>query len=358
MVQVLGALLDGKTMSATWGTNVVNERWLVKMSSPLNDVSDVQSQLPAYGATAEPTFTIGISYHPKLTNLKLKSLNSLSPSPEGQPYWIVDVTYETPQWMKEASGPDKRLDANGNPIIRPWDEPPTWSSSTRTVRQTNFKDASGNLLVHANDLPLTEGIEAEIQLEVHQFTWNVPYDTFNYTTDVRPFQYRVNSNTLYGSPAGFVLLETLTASEAYRSTTVSVPDGVTPPAQILFHYITLNATFVIDAYGNARGISYFAEQQRRVSMHTAQKVAIPLTVPQAYGYAPIPVNARGDFAEAPWPLLSATAATTRGLPFGAAAPYTEMGSLDPLADFHYIDTGLPLTANLTGFVNTHGLVIP
>ena len=372
MVQILGRLLDGSSMSAEWGSNTLSERWLVKMDSPLNNIADVQAQLPAYGAAAEPTFTIGISYHPQFVNLKLKSLNSLSPSPEGQPYWIVDVTYETGQWLNQQLGgpgggqredqgkgnlgPKKKFDENGNPIKTPWEEPPTWSASTRIVRGTTFHDKDRDLLRHANGMPLTEGMDYEITLEVHNFTWNVRYDTFNYSTFVRPYINKVNDDDCYGKDPGYVLLETLTATENFRLQTVSYPDGETPPAEVNFHFITLNATFVIDTRPPGPGkFSWFREQYRRVSMSTQQAVFGPLGV---LGYAPIPVNGRGDFAESPWPLLSLSAATARGKPFGAAVPYNELGTLNPTNGYHYIDAEYPETANLDNFVANHKLTIP
>lgn len=369
MVQILGRLLDGSSMSAEWGSNTLGERWLVKMDSPLNNIADVQAQLPAYGAAAEPTFTIGISYHPQFVNLKLKSLNSLSPHPEGQPYWIVDVTYETAQWLmqqlsngpredqgKGNLGPKKKIDANGNPIQYPWDEPPTWSASTRTVRQTLFYDANNNLLLHANMYPLTEGIEGELELEVHQFTWNVPYSTFNYNTVVRPFRNKINDAVCFGKNATYVHCEGITATENYRTSTVSVPDGETPAAEVEHHFITLNATFVIDPSPVFTGsLSHFRQNYRRVSMHTQQVREI---VNGNYKYGPIAVNGRGDFAEAPWPLMSAAFAAARGLPFGHAVLPEDLPLADPTTDFHYIDALYPRSANLTSFAATHGLVIP
>jgi hypothetical protein len=356
-------------MSAEWGTNTITERWLVKMDSPLQTVADVQEQLPAYGATAEPTFTIGISYHPRYVNLKLKSLNSLTPHPEGQPFWIVDVTYETGQWLinqlgngpqedqgRGNLGPKKKFDEDGVPIKLPWQEPPTWSGNTRTVRGTTFHDADGNLLRHANGMPVTEGMQYEIVLEVHQFTWNIEYETFNYANMVRPYINKVNEDTCYGRPEGYVLLETLTATENFRTQTVSFPDGETPPQEVDYHFVTLNATFVIDRRPVFAGrFSWFREQYRRVSMNTQQSVLGAFAI---FGYAPIPVNARGDFAETPWPLLSADAAAARGKIFGSAVPYDEMGDIDPIQDFHYIDALYPETANLDNFVNNHKLVIP
>ena len=369
MVQILGSLLDGTSMSAEWGTNTITERWLVKMDSPFDDVADVQSQLPMYGATAEPTFTIGISYHPRYVNLKLKSLNSLTPHPEGQPFWIVDVTYETAQWLMQELGnnpredqgrgnlgPKKKIDNGGNPIIYPWDEPPTWSTSTQTVRQTLFHDANGDILLHANMLPITEGMEGELELEVHQFTWNVPYDTFTYSTQVRPYLHKVNSTTCFGKDPTYVYCEKITCTENFRVSTVGVPDGETPQSEAQYHFVTLNATFIIDPSPVfADHYSYFREKYRRVSMHTQQVREI---VGGQYKYGPIAVNGRGDFAESPWPLLSQAKATALSLPFGHAILPEDLQIADPKTDFHFIDALLPRSANLASFVSTHGLVIP
>jgi hypothetical protein len=369
MVQILGRLLDGTGMSAEWGSNTLTERYLVRMESPLDTVADVQAELPAYGATSEPTFTIGVSHHPEFVNLKLKSLNSLAPAPQGQPYWIVDVTYETAQWLtqqlsngpredqgKGNLGPKKKIDASGNPILYPWDEPPTWSASTRSVKQPLYKDASGNLLLHANKLPLTEGIEGNLELEVHQFTWNVPYSTFDYDTGVRPYRDKVNNSECFGKNAGYVYCEGITATENYRTQSISVPDGETPATDVQHHFVTLNATFVIDPSPTFAGsFSHFRQNYRRVSMHTQQVREI---VGGVYKYGPIAVNGKGDYAEAPWPLLSQAAATTAGLPFGHAVLPEALPTANPLTDFHYIDALYPRSADLASFVSTHGLVIP
>jgi len=258
-------------------------------------------------------------------------------------------------------GPKKKIDNNGNPIKYPWHEPPTWSTSTQTVRQPLFRDANGELLRHANMMPLTDGMEGELELEVHQFTWNVEYATFDYQFDVRPFLHKVNDNWCFFKWKSYVYCDKITCTENYRVQTISMPDGESPSGEVEHHFITMNATFLIDpspyviSSGEAKPLSYFREKYRRVSMGTQQAIFGPMSI---LGYGPIPVNGRGDFAEAPWPFLSLDAATTRGKPFGAAVPYDELGSIDPSEDYHFIDALLPRSADLTSFVTKHKLVIP
>jgi hypothetical protein len=370
---ILGRKLESQNFTATWGVNTCTEEWLVEMDSPLEDQATVALYLPAYGQT-EPTFTIGRSPHPSRPDLVLKSCDGIREAPDGRPFWVVSVTYETPQFMNEGNlsfpredqgkgniARKKRIDpATNDSIIEPWNEPPTWSSSTRTVQVTRYHDANNVLLRHANGLPLTEGIQSEIILEVHQFTWNVRYSTFTYTTKVRPFINKLNSTTCFGRPPGYVLCESITCTENYRDATVPTPDGQSTTIQT-YHFVTLNATFVIDrrqAFANS--FSYFREAYRRVSMHTVERILLPNPVTGIVEatYLPININARGDVAEAPWPLLSSTKAAALGKQLGQAVPYAIMDTIDPLTDFHYIDLLLPESADLEDFRDDNDLVIP
>lgn len=370
LVSIHGSLLPSQNFQATFGVNSIQEELLIEMSSPLERQTDVVNALPVFGQTSLWTFTIGVSTHPYRTDLILKSCDGVREAPDGRPFWIVSVTYETGQWLNESSYPGedrgrgnverkKKLDEtdpnNPVPIDSPYDEPPTWSSSTEVVRITRFKDVQGNLLVHANGLPITDGIDAELILESHSFTWNVPYSGFNYSTEVRPYLYKISNDTTFGFPAGFVYLKSVGCTENYRE--VNIPGTNGQPAQhSVFRFITLNATFLIDPRGATLppgSKSYFQEQYRRVSMHTMERLTFPVVT-----YGPIVINNRGDFAEAPWPLLSLTKAIALGLAFGRAVPYDKMDSVDPATDFHFIETGLPESAALDTFRAKHKLVIP
>lgn len=360
---ILGRKLESQNFTATWGVNTCTEEWLVEMDSPLEDQATVALYLPAYGQT-EPTFTIGYSPHPSRSDLVLKSCDGIREAPDGRPFWIVSVTYESPQFMNELIpredqgrgnvGKKKRVDNNGDSIIAPWDEPPTWSSSTRTVNVTRYHDSVGRLLRHANGLPLTEGVNVELLLEVHQFTWNVPYAGFNYATKVRPYINTLSYTDVFNLVPYRVLCETISCTENYRDVSVPTPDGQSQTTTT-FHFVTLNATFVIDRnfnFENPR--SYFQERYRFVSMSTVEKIVFAL-VPT---YLPITINARGDVAQAPWPLLSAAKAAALGKQFGEAVPYSIMDAVDPLTDFHFIDLGFPLNSDLGQFAADNKLVIP
>jgi hypothetical protein len=336
----------------------------------LEDIVEVQAALPAYdfGTTSEPTFTFGLSYHPDRTDLILKSVTNLREHPEsGRPFWLIDLVYETGQWLNdifpgENVGPgnigyQRRLKDNvgtaSTPrelIEIPWLEPPTWNSSTRRVKMTRYKDAVGNTLRHANYLPLTEGIDIDMDLEVHTFTWNVRYDTFDYYVDVSRYIGKINDSVVINLKAAeykHVLLESCTCTENYRQSRVVMPNGQAPGGLGQpYHFITLTATFVIDrrsAVDSPEG--YFREANRRVSMHTLERSPV-----QGGGFAltPIPVNERGDVAQSPWPLA----------PSGIGVPYDLLDSVDPDTDYAIIDPELPSTADLEDFVTTHGLIIP
>lgn len=347
-----GFLLQDQSMSASWGTQTVRETCLIKMSSPLEDVIDVQNALPAYGSGPEPTFTIGLSYHPDRTDLILKEAPSVKEHPAGRPYWLVELIYETATWL-DKTPPDQdqgrgRVGRNrrysGSVAIKyPWDEPPTWSGGSRSVRATVFQDSSGDRLLHSNGLPLMEGIDVEIELEEHQFTWNVAYDTFSYSADIAPYVGKINGASTFGVATKNVLLQTCTATENYRTQNIAIADGEgNGGATATHHYITINATFLIDRRGTTHG--YFREANRRVSMHTLQKV----TVLGIDMYVPIAINDRGDVAQSPWPLTL----------LGQGYPYATLPAANPETDFFIIDPLYPKTAALHTFVSNNGLAIP
>lgn len=368
LTAIHGSLLDSQNFQATYGVNTIQEELLIEMSSPLESQTDVVSELPVIGQAGDWTFTIGLSPHPKRTDLVLKSCDGVREAPNGRPFWIISLTYETPQWLNDVYpgedrgrgnlGRKKKIDNNNKPIVYPWDEPPTWSSSIRTVRLTRFHDKQGNLLRHANGLPLTDGIDTELILEAHSFTWNVAYSGFSYATKIRPYLYKVNSSSAFNRSSGFVFFDSVSCTENYRDVTIPGTDDQ-PATYHTHHFFTINATFLIDtrsSSGNAK--SYFEEQYRRVSMHTMQKTVFAGVPSPTVTYYPIIINDRGDFAEAPWPLLSQAKATALGKSFGEAVPYGIMDSVDPITDFHFIDPGLPETAALHTFIADNKLVIP
>lgn len=355
---IQGILLPSENMTASWGVNTLTCDWLVKMDSPLETANDVQFYLPSFGQQSEPTFTIGLSHYPNRPDLLLKQANGVREHESGRPWWLVSVTYETGQWLRDLfPGEDQgrgnvgrgKKFSGGNIIKYPWSEPPTWSSSTRTVTATVFQDASGNALKHANGLPILEGIQVPLDLEVHTFTWNVPYNTFNYD-NYSGLIGTINSsqvNNWKNAEAKHALCESITATENYREVTLALPDGQdTTGATAVHHFVTLTATIVIDRRNTTHG--YFREAHRRVSMHTLQLVNIGTLLAPIYTYLPILINGRGDVAMEPWPLNAA----------GLGYPYGSVNTADPLTDFAWIDPLYPRAANLNSFANTHGLVIP
>jgi hypothetical protein len=358
--QIIGFLHEAQDLSATWGVHTCREQCLIEMDSPMEDVIDVQMALPAYdfNITPEPTFTLGLSYHPSRSDLLLKQVNGVRIHQSGRPFWIVDLTYETADFLNTSNGfstaPTRVEDVGGTGstpkliIVAPWNEPVIWNSSTRSVQATRFRSSEGDTLLHANFLPLTEGIDVPINLQVHQFTWNVQATGFNYSTDIAPYIGKINDaqiDDFYNAPAKHVLLESITCSEQYKTVGYGTPDGQAS-ADGTYHYIALSATFVIDertAVVSPEG--HFRESNRRVSMHTQQLVDDGLG---NMAYGPIPINDRGDVAQAPWPLE----------PDGSAYPYGDMNVADPDTDFFIIDPLYPIEADLSGFVNTHSLAIP
>lgn len=377
-IELIGFEHDEQNLSAVWGSQTVRESLLIKMDSPLQDVLDVQAALPAYdgGITPEPTFTIGRSYHPERPDLVLKEAPSVRVHPEGgRPYWLVDLVYETATWLdtllpeedqgRGNVGRKKRLDGSNN-IKYPWDEPPTWSGGTESVRFTTYKNSQGDLLRHANLMPLTEGIDVELTLESHTFTWNVEYSSFSWATDVGTHIGKLNHATCFNCSPRSVLLKSATAVENYRTVNIPVSSGEsTTGATATHHFVTITATFLIDERGrdlpeilHEDFEGYWREANRRVSMHTQQLTNIGTLLVPVYGYGPIPVNERGDFAQAPWPFYSQSKATALGALFGSAYSYELLPAADPTTDFHIIDPIYPKTSTLTDFVTDNGLVIP
>lgn len=358
--QIIGFLHEAEDLSGSWGIHTCREQCLIEMDSPMEDVIDVQMGLPAYdfGVTSEPTFTLGLSYHPSRSDLILKQVNGVRVHQSGRPFWVVDITYETANFLNVSNGfstvPTRVEEVGGTSatpktiIIRPWEEPVIWNSSTRAVQTTRFKDADGDTLLHANFLPLTEGIEIPMNLQVHQFSWNVQATGFNYSTDIAPYIGKINNaqiNDFYNAPAKHVLCESITCSEQYKTVGFGTPDGQAS-ADGTYHYIAINATFVIDERSAAASPDgHFRESNRRVSMHTLERSPV---MGGGFALTPIPVNARGDFAQSPWPLA----------PSGIGVPYDLLDSVDPDVDFYIIDPLYPIEADLSAFVTTHSLAIP
>ena len=363
---IQGILLPSENMTASWGVNTLTCDWLIKMDSPLETANDVQFYLPSFGQQSEPTFTIGLSHYPGRPDLLLKQANGVREHESGRPWWLVSVTYETGQWLRDLFpgedqgrgnvGVKKRIQENSGTavvpkevIVYPWDEPPTWSSSTRTVNATVFQDATGAALKHANGIPIVEGIQVPLNLEVHTFTWNVPYNTFNYN-NFSSYIGAINSETVTkfkNAIAKHVLCEDISCTENYRAVNLGVPNGQSSDGTSeTHHFITLTARFVIDRRNTTHG--YFREAHRRVSMHTLQLVNIGTILAPIYTYLPILINGRGDVAMEPWPLNAA----------GLGYPYGSVNTADPLTDFAWIDPLYPRAANLNSFANTHGLIIP
>lgn len=376
-IELIGFEHDDQNLSAVWGSQTVRESLLIKMDSPLQDVLDVQAALPAYdgGITPEPTFTIGRSYHPERPDLVLREAPSVRVHPEGgRPYFLVDLVYETATWLDKVLpeedqgrgnvGRKKRLDGSNN-IKFPWDEPPTWSGGSESVRFTVYKEAFGPLLRHANQMPLTEGIDVDLMLESHTFTWNVPYDTFTWADDIGQYIGKVNSEVCFNCAPTSVLLKSCTAVENYRTVNIPLSSGESSTGSTAtHHFVTITATFLIDERGkdldpllHAGFVGYFREANRRVSMHTMELANIGTILVPVYAYRPIKLN-EIDNVKAPWPMLSQSKATELGLLFGMGYPYDLLPTADPTTDFHIIDPEYPIQADLHTFVANNGLVIP
>ena len=374
--EIIGVPLDTEVLSASWGTVTLNVEWLVRMTSPLEDSTDVQYYLPSFNQQAEPTFTIGLSHYPGRPDLLLKEANSVKEDQNaGRPYWRVAVTYETGQWLRDLfPGEDRGRGTRGSAdkiretgtggtpeekevIVYPWDEPVVWSADTRTVTTTKFHNADGTVILHANGLPITEGIEIPLELEVHTFTWNENYVGFNYDEDVKPYIGKINTTAMQefkNAAIKHVMCERISVVENRRPVNIGTPAGQSAAGtNAEHHFITFTAVFVIDRSTGTEG--YFRDAYRRVSKHTLERSGT-FAVPG--GLVPIKINEKGDVAQEPWPLLSALACVQLDKAVGSAVPFNLLQDLNPLTDFAFIDPQLPEAVNLEQFRAKYGLEIP
>ena len=369
--EIIGVPLDTEVLSASWGTVTLNVEWLVRMTSPLEDSTDVQYYLPSFNQQAEPTFTIGLSHYPGRPDLLLKECSGIKEDQNaGRPFWRVAVTYETGQWMRDMFPGEDRGRGNagtrdkvyetgtgGTPeekqvIVFPWDEPVVWSADTRTVTVTKYHDANGGVLLHPNGLPITEGIEIPLELEVHTFTWNKQYAEFDYE-DISQYIGKINSqqiDSFKNADIKHVMCERISVVENRRPVNIGTPAGQSVAGtNAEHHFVTLTAVFVIDRRPTFEGDQgYFRDAHRRVSKHTLGLLA-PNTSPVLLNpLLPIPINGRGDFAQEPWPLT----------PLGQGFPFADLQTADPQTAFAYIDPELPVEADLHTFVADNNLEIP
>jgi len=381
-ITIHGFLLEPQTLSAQPGIVRIKETCLIELESPLDDAVDLQKALPTYGngtfTQTEPTFTLGLSYHPERPDLVLKSADNCRTHEAGRPYWLLDLTYETAVWIDENTsnggmttqesakphkgnvGRRKKQTKEKKPIYEPWNEPVIWSGSTKSVKATVFQDSTGIKLLHGNKLPLTEGIDVDISLEHHQFNWNISATVFKWATTVAPYVGKINDAVIPkfgGAIRKSVYLESLTATENYRTVNVPLPldeFGAEQGTEVeTYHFYAMTASFLVDRRQTVEG--YFREANRRVSMHTQQQTVGAALAP---GYIDIPINDFGTTAKSPWPLLSnATSLLEYGWT-GAAADYAKMALYAPETDFFIIDPLYPLEGDLSGFCTDHVLEFP
>lgn len=334
--KVLGFLREESEPTPYLERTVVKEVCRVEMYNVTDTWVDLFNTLPVSGSpgstTFNPqqiTFTFGTSLHPLTNNLYLQQASGIKK--HAPTFWDLTLQYSNAEYellpSEQNKNPKNRTDQKTqNPLARP----PVWTCTSQTVlKQTYTKGpnpvagATGDIIVHTNGLALTEPYMYAEEHTVHSFSFNRNYTLFDYNTDIKPYLGKVSTNIIFGATtAQQFKMSHASCSEEYES----FGQGIN---RTQYRFIRINVSFEFNPSG-------WTNDAKLVSRSTQQLVGGVLV--------PIPVNARGQLAQEPWPLLAN----------GTAAPF---GGLNP-SQFGILDTGYPATANLSTFVTAHNLVIP
>jgi len=281
----------------------ITERLLVECHNVTDDLFDLQTTLPAYGQASGNmpdgstiTFTLWVSTHPQAAYLTLISAPSVKRAEDGSAFWIIELEYKVDVSNLTTGDIRQRPDQKTtNPdlpasqreqIVFPWDRPAVWTSSTRLVKHSTYLKPNGNPIVHANGFPILTPVDVDMVHEVHTFTFNIPYVNFDYDRDISTFVNGYNKVQLWQKPQYAWKLTSANVNEQYETLNVPVTGN-----QFTAHYVSVTLTF-----------EYNPETWDLIIIdkHTFQLVLVN----GAPTHLPIPVNARGDFAQEPWPLLA------------------------------------------------------
>ena len=328
LVKIHGFKPDGQKARPEYGNISIDEVVLVEMSSPNDTVIDVLAALPASPASVTADnplgldFTFEVSEHPENSAFILRSAGVLEQDPDSGIFWNVPLTYKIHELSNASQGSNPNPRQRKDQIVPPLSRPVVWNGSSQTVQKETYTKPDGSTIVHTNGLPITEPYVYSEEHEIHTFAKNLDYSTFNYS-DYRPYSGKVSSATVFGLTGQLVKLARISFTEENES----LGEGVSKTT-----YRFVRGTFVFEI--NPSG---WTNDAKVVSRSTKQLIA-------AGWYIPIDINPRGDYATEPWPLDAA----------GLAIPYDAMNP----ANFGFVNTGYPQTANLATLVTALGFAIP
>jgi hypothetical protein len=280
-------------LSAKFLSESVDETLLIEVDDVFERWDEIQDALPAYGAASGNmpdgstiTFTLGRSPHPHRSRLILREASPLKKVPNSGTFWTVKLRYEMDISDQETEDPADPQ--NSNVIVLPWQRPPQWQASAKIVEHETFDKPNGDAILHTNNLPLNKPISVPLQHTTHTFTWNIKWAALDYDRDLESYANRMNKQTMWEKPPGTWKLTNISASEAWER----IPFDDDVPGEYSFHFARVTASFEYNPEG---------WNKAPYSKSTYAYSAISLS-PLILGYAPIPVNSRGDLAKEPWPL--------------------------------------------------------
>ena len=341
-----GFLHEEQQAIPEWGSISINEVVLIETTNPNINSIDILTALPTAPNTITSTnpkgisFTFDISEHPNSNVFLLRKAGTLQQVDQGGVFWKLPLTYSVFSYWESISpgftGNSSSGGGNSNPkqrkdqreTLSPLDRPYVWNSSTSVVQKETFMKADGSGPIrHTNGLPLTNPYKYQEIHEIHNFSYNIDYSSFNYSF-YDGYVGKVNESNTLGRAIGKIKFVSFSCSEEYES----VGTGV---AKTEYHYVRLNLSFEYNPTG-------WDEDAKLVSMSTLQLTQL-IVSPFTVFYDRIRSSAT-EYAKDPWPLTAG----------GAAIPYNDN---DP-ADYGYVDHGYPELADLTVVTGVKSLVIP
>jgi len=327
-----------------WGSITISETVLIETNTPSATQLDIVRELPAYPASPSASnplglsFTFDLSSHPESNDALLRSAGELKQIDDSGIFWEIELNYSIFSIWEftgavgsggaNNNNPRKRKDQRA--VRNPLDRPVVWNSSTSIVqKETYTKAGSSNPILHTNGLPLTQPFKYSEVHETHNFSYNIEYTSFNYTT-YRGYVGKVSDTNVFGVTGQNVKLSSLSCTEEYETIDI---DGT--GTRVEYHFVRVTVSFEINPSG-------WVNDAKVVSMSTIQLqqlIVFPFTV----YYTGIKTSAT-EYAKEPWPLTA----------IGTAIPYDDN---DP-ADYGYVDHGYPVLADLTDITTIKSLAIP
>ena len=367
--KIHGIKRDGTTFSSNTNGFSLSETILVEAVSPVTTLAEVVSELPVFGSpgttTFNPyqlTFTLNQSPHPQVANYYLNGVsNARRSTEEGDGcFWEFPVAYITASPFagtasapsdaqrkdQKVKKPDAPTDAEKEPIDNPLQRPAVWSGSTQLVSRPSFYDLESRLIKHTNGLPITTPVNLQVAHKKWSWSFNVGAASFDYG-EWEVFENSCNANQLTFkqgvSTPNYIVLE-----KKLKCLGFSFSEHWETPANsdVEYHYVrvTMNVEISPDDWDISP-----------VSMHTlaiSNAAATP---------TPIPVNARGDTANDPWPLKpDGTAVHYDDLPTAVQADFgvLQVGTGVDQEDFTPVIAIGGGGANFQDLIDEHSLWLP